>query len=277
MNCQECLEQLHDYLAQELTAEVVATVKAHLEACGPCLERFDFNTRLKQFITRRASHEPLPAGLMERIQAGMAREQVVPRPPKVRALPMTRTHSVLGLAASMVVAVGLTVGLVLAQPHAGATETAPATTAQLMGAQESAEAPVLPELVEDHMTCIHSVKRGDRMTAKEAEAQLTAITGHAVSLPKLPDSMELLSVRNCTINGVQVGHLLLRQNGHIFSWFFMDTNRFPGVASRAEAASEPRTVSSQTCMMRVHQDQTYALISDQPGDVLKQMALAAGF
>jgi anti-sigma factor (TIGR02949 family) len=67
MNCREALEHLYEFLDRELTPEDERTVRAHLEACGPCVERFDVERAFLRFIEARCRTRGAPPELRRRI------------------------------------------------------------------------------------------------------------------------------------------------------------------------------------------------------------------
>jgi anti-sigma factor RsiW len=70
MTCRELVEQLLDFLANELPPESCERIRAHLGECPPCVvlvETYQITIRL----TRRLPRAPLPAGLEERLRAAL--------------------------------------------------------------------------------------------------------------------------------------------------------------------------------------------------------------
>ena len=67
MNCRECLDQLYAYLDKELTPEVEAQVRAHLEHCPPCDEQADFERAFLTFIEARCRSRGAPPELKRKI------------------------------------------------------------------------------------------------------------------------------------------------------------------------------------------------------------------
>ena len=67
-DCNETIRELDAYLDGELPAELRAPIFAHLGGCMDCLQAFDFEAELKAAIRRKCSNDPMPDGLMERIQ-----------------------------------------------------------------------------------------------------------------------------------------------------------------------------------------------------------------
>lgn len=65
-DCTNSLEQLYTFLDGELTEQKRADIHAHLEACSPCLERFDFEAELRMVIARRC-HDEVPESLRRRV------------------------------------------------------------------------------------------------------------------------------------------------------------------------------------------------------------------
>lgn len=78
LDCREAADRLHDFLKQELTPEVAAEMRAHLEKCRPCFEhaRFEqsFLAKLQQQAARCVCPETLRARIMGLLRAEMRRD-----------------------------------------------------------------------------------------------------------------------------------------------------------------------------------------------------------
>lgn len=72
MNCKETVAILQTYVDRELSEAEVVEVRAHLEACPPCLNHFKFEERLKMLVRQRCD-EKAPPGLRERISQRLSR------------------------------------------------------------------------------------------------------------------------------------------------------------------------------------------------------------
>jgi anti-sigma factor (TIGR02949 family) len=59
-NCDDALRNLYVYLDEELDAVTSEGIHAHLEECGECFRRFDFEKRLKKVVRERLSEEVPP-------------------------------------------------------------------------------------------------------------------------------------------------------------------------------------------------------------------------
>ena len=66
--CAEALEELYSYLDGELDDQRRTIIHDHLEACGPCLDAFDFEDDLRKVIAQRCRDE-VPEPLRNRIAA----------------------------------------------------------------------------------------------------------------------------------------------------------------------------------------------------------------
>jgi mycothiol system anti-sigma-R factor len=67
-DCEDTLRELDTFLDDELAERARAAIRAHLEGCPDCLQAFDFQAELKLMIAERCQRDPLPPGLLERIQ-----------------------------------------------------------------------------------------------------------------------------------------------------------------------------------------------------------------
>jgi anti-sigma factor (TIGR02949 family) len=75
VDCAQALTNLGDYLKQELTPELMAEVRIHLERCRECFEHAQFEERFLKMLESRARKETCPAKLRARILA-LLREEV---------------------------------------------------------------------------------------------------------------------------------------------------------------------------------------------------------
>jgi mycothiol system anti-sigma-R factor len=67
MNCREAAEHLYEYLDRELTPEVEAKIRHHLEGCQPCGEQFDVEQAFLKFVEARCRSRSAPPELKRRI------------------------------------------------------------------------------------------------------------------------------------------------------------------------------------------------------------------
>lgn len=65
-DCKQAVEQLYEFLDGELTAEKRTSIAGHLDACGHCLDAFEFHTELKTVISEKCRTD-LPDGLRDRV------------------------------------------------------------------------------------------------------------------------------------------------------------------------------------------------------------------
>jgi len=70
--CREVLTRLYEYLDGELGAADSDKIRAHLEACRPCLNRFEFERLFQEYVVARAprpkARDEFKAGLLARIR-----------------------------------------------------------------------------------------------------------------------------------------------------------------------------------------------------------------
>lgn len=69
-NCDDAKHTLYEFLDGELTPEKKAHIQAHLEACSPCFEAFDFEAELLIVIEKKCV-EQVPEGLQAKILAAL--------------------------------------------------------------------------------------------------------------------------------------------------------------------------------------------------------------
>lgn len=76
VDCRKVVSELYRYidhirrLGVELTPQLEAQIRHHLDDCSPCLEAMDFEYELIEMVRVRCT-ETLPAGLSDRIRQSM--------------------------------------------------------------------------------------------------------------------------------------------------------------------------------------------------------------
>jgi mycothiol system anti-sigma-R factor len=73
--CADFLEQIVFFIDNELVAADCAAVRAHLDTCNPCLEKYDLQRTVKSIVARSCS-EPAPAELRDRVLFRLREVQV---------------------------------------------------------------------------------------------------------------------------------------------------------------------------------------------------------
>lgn len=69
--CHEALDELERYLDDECGPDLERAIRAHLGDCSPCLDRAEFERRLRSIVARRCK-DAAPSGLMDRIIADLS-------------------------------------------------------------------------------------------------------------------------------------------------------------------------------------------------------------
>jgi mycothiol system anti-sigma-R factor len=72
-DCTEALHELQHLLSGELTDEVRVRIVAHLDACPPCAEPYDFYAELRRVVQQRC-RDQAPSSLLARVQAALESE-----------------------------------------------------------------------------------------------------------------------------------------------------------------------------------------------------------
>lgn len=67
-DCNETIRELDAFLDEELPEHVRIHIREHLESCLECFQAFDFHAELKLAIRRKCNSDPLPDGLLQRIE-----------------------------------------------------------------------------------------------------------------------------------------------------------------------------------------------------------------
>jgi mycothiol system anti-sigma-R factor len=74
-DCADYLERIVYFLDNELDEADCSAVQAHLDECGPCLERFDLQRTVKAVVARSCS-EAAPTDLRQRVMVQIREVQV---------------------------------------------------------------------------------------------------------------------------------------------------------------------------------------------------------
>jgi anti-sigma factor (TIGR02949 family) len=69
VDCAQALIHLDDFLKRELTPELMAEVRLHLDHCRECFEQARFEESFLAMLELRGTRETCPAKLRERILA----------------------------------------------------------------------------------------------------------------------------------------------------------------------------------------------------------------
>lgn len=72
-DCDDVLDVLYEFVDGEVTVERRERIKAHLEACLPCFEAYDFEAELRVVISQRC-RDRVPEELRSRILRALADE-----------------------------------------------------------------------------------------------------------------------------------------------------------------------------------------------------------
>jgi mycothiol system anti-sigma-R factor len=73
--CADFLEQIVYFIDNELDAADCQVVRAHLDTCNPCLEKYDLQRTVKSIVARSCS-ESAPKELRERVLLRIREVQV---------------------------------------------------------------------------------------------------------------------------------------------------------------------------------------------------------
>lgn len=73
-DCRAALSKLYDCIDHEMTDAEREKISAHLEACRPCLTRFEFEEMFREYVVRRAPRPAASAEFKARLMARLARE-----------------------------------------------------------------------------------------------------------------------------------------------------------------------------------------------------------
>jgi len=74
IDCREALAHLQDYLKREITPEVAAEVRDHLDRCRGCFTHARFEENFLAMLEERARRQVCPGPLRDRILAALRAE-----------------------------------------------------------------------------------------------------------------------------------------------------------------------------------------------------------
>jgi anti-sigma factor (TIGR02949 family) len=73
-DCEQALAHLQDYLKHEITPELAAEVRQHLERCRPCFRHARFEANFLTMLETHCAKETCPSQVRARILAMLRRE-----------------------------------------------------------------------------------------------------------------------------------------------------------------------------------------------------------
>jgi anti-sigma factor (TIGR02949 family) len=73
-DCEQALAHLQDYLKREITPELAAEVRQHLERCRPCFRHARFEVNFLRMLETRGTRETCPSQVRARILAMLRAE-----------------------------------------------------------------------------------------------------------------------------------------------------------------------------------------------------------
>ena len=74
-DCADYLDRIVAFIDNELDRADCSVVRAHLDSCNPCLEKYDLQRTVKSLVARSCS-EVAPAELRERVRVQIRAVQV---------------------------------------------------------------------------------------------------------------------------------------------------------------------------------------------------------
>ena len=75
VNCREAMAKLHEYLKQDLTADLAAEVRQHLEHCRPCFSHARFEENYLAMVESCGRKQTCPDKLRAKIRAAIKAEE----------------------------------------------------------------------------------------------------------------------------------------------------------------------------------------------------------
>lgn len=71
-DCAHVLEQVHQFLDNELDTASGDAIRRHLAACEPCLDQFDVEAAVKALVYRHCGGDQAPSSLRARVLIAIA-------------------------------------------------------------------------------------------------------------------------------------------------------------------------------------------------------------
>ena len=65
--CEHVLERMYEFLDNELDSATGDSIRHHLTACEPCLDKFDVEQALRALVRRRCGGDVAPTHLRQKI------------------------------------------------------------------------------------------------------------------------------------------------------------------------------------------------------------------
>jgi mycothiol system anti-sigma-R factor len=78
VSCEEVLAEVERYVDGELDVERARHLAAHLTGCSPCLDRADFQRRLREIVRTKCAAQGAPESLLLKVRAVMRSERTPP-------------------------------------------------------------------------------------------------------------------------------------------------------------------------------------------------------
>jgi mycothiol system anti-sigma-R factor len=67
-DCEDCVRRLDELVDKELSGPEVEEIHVHLDACGDCTRRYEFQEGLKRLVKVSCDEGQAPAALRERLR-----------------------------------------------------------------------------------------------------------------------------------------------------------------------------------------------------------------
>lgn len=210
MDCSAAKSKLFPYVDGELTQEIRGEIEAHLARCGACRRLVDLEVAFREAYVDRLRPDPAPEPIRERVAALLGELSHGPRGARGQRW---FTRSVVGVAAGLLLAVGLAAGIAL-QSYL----TTKTTLAELADAA-----------VEQHQKLVRNLLPPDikDVSPKAAEEWFKKRLAFNVNLPDLKtDRLHFLGGRISHLREIEVAALEYRVDGNNVSLFIIPEDAY---------------------------------------------------
>lgn len=65
--CSEVLDRVYSYIDRELPDADCASIRKHLDECGPCLREFGLEEAVKRLVAKHCGCDPAPSDLRSKV------------------------------------------------------------------------------------------------------------------------------------------------------------------------------------------------------------------
>ena len=76
IDCSEVLDDVYEYLHDEMAPDRIEEIRRHLDECSPCLEQYGLEEAVREVLLRSCSCEHAPESLLVSVRARITQIRV---------------------------------------------------------------------------------------------------------------------------------------------------------------------------------------------------------